>query len=100
MYVIAVLLFLGLLPAFLARQKGHSFLVWWLYGAVLFIIALPHAMVVRPRNTTEMLGGKSCPYCEELVPQEDEICPFCHLHLYDPALDGPAMGHPMTHRHA
>ena len=100
MYVIAVLLFLGLLPAFLARQKGHSFLVWWLYGAVLFIIALPHAMVVRSRNTTEMLGGKSCPYCEELVPQEDEICPFCHLHLYDPALDRLAMGHPMTHRHA
>lgn len=100
MYVITSLFLLGLIPAFVARHKGHSFLLWWLYGAVLLIVALPHAMVVRPRNVAEMPGGKPCPYCEELVPQEDEICPFCHLHLYDPALDGPAIGQSMTHRHA
>ena len=100
MYLIALLLLLGLVPAFVARQKGHSFLLWWVYGAALFLIALPHAMVVRPRMTTEMAAGRSCPYCEELVPEEDEICPFCHLHLYDPVLDGPVIGQGMTHHHA
>jgi hypothetical protein len=103
-YVLILFLLLGLLPAFVARQKGHSFMLWWLYGALLFIVALPHAALIRTRfseaTDTALQAGKPCPYCEELVPQEDEICPFCHLHLYDPVLDGPAIGQPMTHRHA
>jgi hypothetical protein len=28
--IIAVLL--GLLPASIARSKGHSFMAWWMYG--------------------------------------------------------------------
>jgi hypothetical protein len=36
---------LGLIPAAIARRKGHPFLLWWLYGAVLFAVALPHAII-------------------------------------------------------
>ena len=28
--------FLGLIPAFIAYRKGHSFWTWWLFGATLF----------------------------------------------------------------
>ncbi len=42
-------LVLGLVPAVLARQKGRSFLGWWLYGSALFVVALIHALVVKPR---------------------------------------------------
>jgi hypothetical protein len=44
--VIATLI--GLLPAYLAQQKGRSFGLWWIYGALLFIVALPHALVMKP----------------------------------------------------
>jgi hypothetical protein len=37
---------LGLIPAFIAHQKGRSFVLWWQYGAMLFIVALPHALVI------------------------------------------------------
>ena len=32
---------LGLIPAAIASGKGHSFGAWWLFGAALFIVALP-----------------------------------------------------------
>ena len=44
------LILLGLIPAAIARSKGRSFGWWWLYGSVLFVIALPHALLLRPLN--------------------------------------------------
>ena len=38
--------FLGLIPASIAQRKGRDFLVWWFYGAALFIVALPHALLL------------------------------------------------------
>ncbi|HEY8692099.1 MAG TPA: hypothetical protein VIR57_05090 [Chloroflexota bacterium] len=46
-----VLLLVGLLPAFIAFYKGRSFLIWWCYGAILPVVALPHAVHLR----TELL---------------------------------------------
>ena len=46
-FVILVLL-LGLIPAVIAHRKGESFVVWWIYGAALFIVALPHALLGKP----------------------------------------------------
>jgi hypothetical protein len=37
---------LGLIPAYIAHQKGRSFVLWWQYGAMLFIVALPHALMI------------------------------------------------------
>src|SRR4051812_36805690 len=44
---------LGLLPAYLARKKGRSFGLWWFYGAALFIVALPHALIMSPLPDSE-----------------------------------------------
>ena len=44
---------LGLLPAFVAQKKGRSFGLWWLYGALLFIVALPHALIMDPLPDSE-----------------------------------------------
>jgi hypothetical protein len=40
--------------------------VWWLYGAALFIVALPHALIMKPDQATlekQLLaeGMKKCP---------------------------------------
>lgn len=48
MWAIPVAIALGLIPAYIASQKGHSFGLWWLYGALLFVVALPHALLTQP----------------------------------------------------
>lgn len=48
-FVIAALL-LGLIPATIASKKGERFARWWAYGTFLFIVALPMAIILQPRN--------------------------------------------------
>ncbi|MGN0572944.1 MAG: zinc metalloprotease HtpX family protein [Acutalibacteraceae bacterium] len=44
---------LGLIPAFIAKKKGHSFGLWWLYGWALFIVAIIHVMFIEDRTVTQ-----------------------------------------------
>ena len=48
--VIAALL--GLIPANIAKNKGRSFGLWWFYGWMLFIVALPHAFLMPDLDRT------------------------------------------------
>lgn len=41
---------LGLIPAAIAKKKGKSFGLWWLYGWLLFIIAIIHALLLPESN--------------------------------------------------
>jgi hypothetical protein len=45
MELLIVATILGLIPAAIARSKGRDFVGWWMYGAALFIVALPHALL-------------------------------------------------------
>ncbi len=38
----------GLWPASIARRKGRSLWIWWLYAAALPLIALIHAVMLAP----------------------------------------------------
>lgn len=44
---------LGLIPALIARQKGRNFVDWWFFGAALIFIALPVALLIKPREITQ-----------------------------------------------
>jgi hypothetical protein len=46
-----VALGMGLLPAARAYYKGRNFFAWWLYGTLIWIIAMPHAILLRPKST-------------------------------------------------
>lgn len=72
--IIAVLI--GLIPAAIAASKGRNFFLWWLYGAGLFIVALPHALMAKP-------GGRKrkCPHCTSTVSVAASVCPHCHRDL-------------------
>jgi len=77
---------IGSLPAYIAQNKGKSFLLWWIYGALLFIVALPHSLLMKAdTNAVEenaLSGGaKKCPYCAELVKQKAVVYRFCHREL-------------------
>lgn len=51
--ILIIVVLLGIIPATIASKKGHNFLLWWIFGVTLFIVALPLAILVKP-NTKEI----------------------------------------------
>jgi uncharacterized membrane protein len=41
---------MGLGPAIIAHMKGRNFFAWWLFGAAMWIVALPVAMCLEKRE--------------------------------------------------
>ncbi len=74
-----ILPFLGVIPAMVAERKGRSGIAWWLYGTTLFIVALPHALLLEDpdddRETAEAF--RRCPLCAELIRTDASYCRYC-----------------------
>lgn len=70
---------LGLIPAFIAQSKGRSFGAWWLYGFLLFIVAIIHALVIPSDNTSSVNSSNSppCPFCAEPIMRQAIKCKHC-----------------------
>ncbi len=49
---LAVAAGLALIPANIARNKGYSFGLWWLYGWLLFIVAIIHVALIPDKNAS------------------------------------------------
>ena len=76
---------LAIIPARIAAAKGRSFRLWWFYGWMLLIVALPHALLLRPRPAVvdEELPAETgppmaaCPSCGREVRADTPACPYC-----------------------
>ncbi|HEY5454149.1 MAG TPA: hypothetical protein VIJ96_01640 [Acidothermaceae bacterium] len=71
--LIIVAALLGLIPASIAHSKGYSFLGWWIFGALLWIVATPVAIFMGPNEKTMRL----CPFCRSRMPIEATVCASC-----------------------
>jgi HEAT repeat protein len=74
-----ILPFLGMIPAWIAERKGRSGFTWWLYGTTLFVVALPHALMLEDvddvYDPTDAL--RRCPICAEPIRMGATYCRFC-----------------------
>ncbi len=71
MYIILAV-FIGLAPAYVAFNKGRNFFLWWLYGTLLFPVALVHSFLLG-----HVGGKKQCGYCRTMVNYKATHCPRC-----------------------
>ena len=71
MEIFIVLLILGVTVGILAEDKNHSFLLWAVYGFLLFPVALAHITISSDRNHV------LCKFCLGYKVRAAKFCKCC-----------------------
>jgi hypothetical protein len=76
---ILIVCLLGCITAFIADRKGYNAVLWWLFGALLFIAAFPIILLRKPLAGSKDAGVpmKICPFCAEPIRKAAQVCKHC-----------------------
>lgn len=89
LYLLIAATCIGVIPASIAKSKGRNFVEWWIYGAALFVVALPHSLLIKTdaeqMEREKLASGKDrkCPFCAEIIKAEAQVCRFCGREVAD-----------------
>ncbi|MEG1412782.1 MAG: hypothetical protein RSB38_07645 [Oscillospiraceae bacterium] len=78
-------LVIGFIPAIIAKNKGRNFFRWYIYGVLIFIVAIVHVMFIKDES------GIKCPVCQKRISENSSICKYCHTVLADYYRDHPTL---------
>jgi hypothetical protein len=76
--MLVVWFLIGLIPALVARNKGRSFVAWWVFGFALFIAAMPASLLVSDKT-------KKCPHCRASIDETAKVCRHCGRDVFPAA---------------
>ena len=73
---------LALVPGVIAYRKGRPLWLWWLFGLLLFYVALPLSIIMsadtdRLEARAIAAGCRKCRYCSEFIKREAIVCKHC-----------------------
>ncbi len=74
---------MGGVVAVIAHSKRFDTTAWFLYGALIWPVALTHVIVkpaAPPSKPTTFYQGdqeKTCPECAEVIKEDAKVCRFC-----------------------
>ena len=77
---------LGIVVALIANSKGRNAGGWFIYGLIIWPVALVHILLSSKTAEARIQDAKAegrvpCPQCAELIKKEARVCPFCRRDL-------------------
>src|SRR5437867_13317666 len=75
---------LALFPAYFAKRAGRGSGAWFVYGFLVWPIAMIHiafVMLGQSARPSELVPTQPCPSCGELNPRGDRFCPHCGTNM-------------------
>jgi hypothetical protein len=80
---------MALIPAFIAKRRGLGFWTFYVFGLLLWIVAVPVALFSKDKR-------RRCPHCMEVVHAEASACPHCQRDIGEnAAVNEPAQEAPI-----